>query len=67
MPGNRLTNEIAAGDGRLRQLVSEGLADLDAGPYDEFSDENLHDLFDGIAARGRERLKLRDGARPDPL
>jgi putative addiction module CopG family antidote len=41
---------------RTRAFVAEGLADLDAGAYEEFSDENLHELFDGIAARGRERL-----------
>ncbi len=40
----------------VREFVGEGLADLDAGAYEEFSDEDLHELFDGIAARGRERL-----------
>ena len=39
-----------------REFVAEGLADLDAGAYEEFGDENLHELFEGVASRGRERL-----------
>jgi hypothetical protein len=41
---------------RTLAFVAEGLADMDTGEYEEFTDENLHELFDGVAARGRERL-----------
>lgn len=41
---------------KLRGFVQEGITDLDTGEYEEFSDENLHELFDGVVARGRERL-----------
>ena len=37
-------------------FVQEGLYDLDAGNYEDFTDENLRDLFDGVESRGRQRL-----------
>ena len=37
-------------------FVREGLDDLDAGRYEDYTDESLHELFDGIKRRGRERL-----------
>ena len=40
----------------LRGFVRDGVADLDAGEYEDFTDANLHKLFDGVVARGRERL-----------
>jgi len=39
-----------------RAFVREGLDELDAGDCEEFNDENLHELFAGVASRGRERL-----------
>jgi len=36
----------------MRALVQEGLADLESGEYEEFTDENLSELFDGVARRG---------------
>jgi putative addiction module CopG family antidote len=47
---------------RTQEFVAEGLADLKTGAYEEFTDENLHELFEGVAARGRERLAA--GPRP---
>jgi hypothetical protein len=43
----------------LRAFVAEGLTDLGAGEFEEFDDESLHELLDGIAARGRVRLESR--------
>jgi len=43
---------------RLRGFVQEGIADLDAGEFEEFSDGNLHELFDGVVSRGRTRLAI---------
>ena len=40
----------------VRVFVQEGLDDLDAGNYEDFTDENLRDLFDGVESRGRQRL-----------
>jgi antitoxin ParD1/3/4 len=40
----------------VRVFVQEGLDDLDAGNCEAFTDENLHELFDGIQSRGRQRL-----------
>ncbi len=41
---------------RERAFVREGLDDLDAGRYGDYTDETLHELFDGIKRRGLERL-----------
>jgi putative addiction module CopG family antidote len=41
---------------RERAFVREGLDDLEAGRYEEYTDETLHELFDGIKRRGLERL-----------
>jgi putative addiction module CopG family antidote len=46
----------------IRVFVQEGLDDLDAGTYEDFTDENLRDLFDGVESRGRQRLVA--GSRP---
>jgi len=40
----------------IRGLVKEGLDDLDSGNYEDFTDESLRELFDGIESRGRQRL-----------
>ena len=40
----------------MRAFVQEGFADLESGQYEDFTDENLRELFDGVARRGRERL-----------
>jgi len=43
-----------------RVFVQEGLDDLesggDSGGYEDFTDENLRELFDGVVRRGRSRL-----------
>jgi len=39
-----------------RAFVQEGLDDLDSGDYEDFTDENLRHLFDGVESRGRQRL-----------
>ena len=39
-----------------REFVREGLTDLETGEYEEFDDNNLHELFDGVIGRGRQRL-----------
>ena len=41
---------------QTRAFVREGLDDLDAGRYEEYTDETLHEFFDGIKRRGLERL-----------
>jgi putative addiction module CopG family antidote len=46
----------------IRVFVQEGLDDLDAGNYEDFTDENLRELFDGVESRGRQRLAA--GSRP---
>lgn len=38
-------------------FVAEGRTDLDAGEFEEFDDDSLHELFDGVAARGRDRVE----------
>jgi antitoxin ParD1/3/4 len=47
---------------RVRAFVGDGLSDLDAGNYEDFTDETLRELFDGVENRGRQRL----AARPRP-
>lgn len=39
-----------------RAFVQAGLDDLDSGSYEDFTDENLRGLFDGVEGRGRRRL-----------
>jgi antitoxin ParD1/3/4 len=39
-----------------RVFVQVGIDDLDAGNYEDFTDENLRELFDGVESRGRQRL-----------
>ena len=41
----------------MRAFVQEGLADLESGECEEFTDENLSELFDGVARRGSPRSK----------
>lgn len=36
-------------------MVREGVKDLESGNYLEYTDETLHELFDDIRRRGRER------------
>jgi putative addiction module CopG family antidote len=47
-----------------REFVREGLTDLETGQYEEFGDDNLHELFDGVISRGRERLAAQRTPRP---
>ena len=49
----------------LRKDVQVGIDQLDRGEYTEYTGENLHELFDAIKQRGRERLASRNPARPD--
>ncbi len=37
-------------------FVQEGFAHLESGQYEDFTDENLRELFNGVARRGQERL-----------
>ena len=43
---------------QTRAFVREGMDDLDGGRYEEYTDETLHKLFDGIRRRGLERLAV---------
>jgi len=47
---------------QVRAFVGDGLDDLDAGNYEDFTDETLPELFDGVESRGRQRLAA--GPRP---
>ena len=49
---------------QTRAFVREGLDDLDAGRYEDYTDESLHELFDGIKHRGRERLAAEEPSKP---
>ncbi len=40
----------------VRNFVNQGLTDLASGEYEDFSDENLHELFEGVTHRGRTKL-----------
>ena len=40
----------------LQVFAQEGLGDLDAGDYEEFTDENLRELSMASRAAGRQRL-----------
>ena len=46
----------------IRVFVQEGLDELDAGNYEDFTDESLRNLFDRVVIRGRQRLAA--GSRP---
>lgn len=39
-----------------RVFAREGLDDLDTGNYEDFTDDTLRTLFDGVESRGRQRL-----------
>jgi hypothetical protein len=39
--------------------VQEGIADIDNGEFEDFTDDNLQPLFEGIGSRGRERIRQR--------
>jgi antitoxin ParD1/3/4 len=39
-----------------RTFVGQGVDDLDAGRYEEYTDETLHEMFDDIKRRGLQRL-----------
>ncbi len=41
----------------LRADVQVGLDQLERGEYTEYTDETLHELFDNVTRRGRERLE----------
>ena len=50
-------------DREVRQThanVQRGLGQLERGEYTEYTDESLHELFDGISERGRKWLESRD-------
>lgn len=40
-----------------REFVQEGIAGIDNGEFEDFTDDNLHTLFEGIGSRGRERVQ----------
>ena len=39
----------------VRKMVQEGIDALKNGDYVEYTDENLHELFEDVKRRGRER------------
>ena len=42
----------------IRRRVLEGIAEIDRGEYTEFEGhDGIHTFFEGVVARGRERLK----------
>lgn len=43
----------------VRAKVAQGVADLKNGRYQTFTKETLHELFDDIKRRGRERRQAR--------
>ena len=44
----------------LRAEVQKGLDDLERGDYAEYDETTLHELFESVKARGRERLATRN-------
>lgn len=44
----------------LRAEVQKGLDDLERGDYTEYDETTLHELFESVKARGRERLEARN-------
>jgi putative addiction module CopG family antidote len=47
---------LAKQERNVRDFVQEGLDELEAGNFEDFTDANLHELFDAVTRRGRERL-----------
>lgn len=43
----------------LQRDVAAGIAELEAGDYEEYDEDSLPDLFEDIKARGRRRLAER--------
>ena len=43
----------------VRARIAEGVADLKNGRYTTYTDETLHELFDDVKRRGRERRAAR--------
>ena len=45
----------------VRRSIDIGIQQLSNGEYTEYTDETLHELFDDIRRRGRERLAAENG------
>jgi len=43
----------------LREAIQDGLAHLEQGAYQDYTDATLQDLVQGVKQRGRERLATR--------
>ena len=50
----------------LRKDVQVGLDQLERGEYTEYTDENLHELFDRVSERGRQWLESQE-FKPDSV
>lgn len=44
----------------LRAAIDEGDADIEAGRYTDYTDDTLHEFFEGVRRRGRETLARDD-------
>jgi antitoxin ParD1/3/4 len=54
-----LTDLTAIESETIRRRVLESIAEIERGEYTDYEGrEGLEELFDGVIARGRERLKL---------
>ena len=40
----------------LRAEIQKAIDEIDRGEYTEYTEENLHELFEDVKRRGRERL-----------
>ena len=52
-------DELSAELSEVRKMVQEGVDALKNGDYVEYTDENLHEFFEDIRRRGRERWASR--------
>ncbi len=48
----------------LRAKIQQGIEQLENGQYAEYTDETLHQLFEGVKRRGRERRKTHQSSNP---
>lgn len=56
----RVYREMDQRHADLKQAVAEGLAQIESGDYIEINGEQeLHDFFEGVKKRGREKLAKR--------
>jgi len=44
----------------LRAAIDEGDADIEAGRYTDYTEDTLHEFFEGVRRRGREALARDD-------